>query len=162
MTNSNLPTLLVAACAAASLATALPAVADTVGSAASSASSAGSASIASLSDSVQGSSRSSAGERQVAQGDYRVASVTALADGTARLDVRLEQLAEPAGEAVSLRVPREALRQRAIAPGDIVHVRHRPYGLEFARTADTGTREPFLLALTDTWQRELSSRALGL
>lgn len=141
--------------------------AESLGLAASSASSAGSASVASISDSVQGSSRSSAGDRTVAEGDYRVVRVVEL-DGTPeRLQLHLERLPADRGTAaadddlIRLRVPAAALGARGMAVGELVQVRHRPYGLEFARPAQAGGREPFLLALTEEWQREMGSRALG-
>lgn len=163
------PHLLASGVAAAVALAALPVWAESIGSAASSASSAGSASLASLSDSVQGSSRSSGGQGQVAQGDYRVVQVVLLDDGSQRLELQLRRLASDGADtgddpqdAVRVRVARAALGARGMTAGDIVHVSHRPYGLEFARTGSSGGREPFLLALSEPWQRELSSRPLGL
>ena len=56
---------------------------------------------------------------------------------------------------IYLDVPRPALRDRAASPGDIVGVRQRPYGYEFA-WADT--RAAFFLVLAADWQRELEPR----
>lgn len=132
---------------------------------ASSASSAGSASIGSLSDSVQASSRSVSGDRQVAEGEYRVIEVADLADRPEllRLKLQLEAAASPAEAAteLTLTLPRQALATRALAVGDRVHARHRPYGIEFAHAGATAQqREAFFLALADDWKRELDARPL--
>jgi hypothetical protein len=133
------------------IALALPSHADSF---ASSASSAGSASSGSLSDSVKGSSGSS--KTHVAEGDYRVVEV-AEADRPGTLRLKMQHVAHPADDAavLYLDVPRPALRDRAAAPGDIVGVRQRPYGYEFA-WADT--RAAFFLVLAADWQRELEPR----
>jgi hypothetical protein len=121
---------------------------------ASSASSAGSASIGSLSDSIKGSSGSS--KSNVAEGDYRIVDVAA-ADRPDTLRLKMQPLANPGDDAavIYLDVPRSALSDRAAAPGDIVGVRQRPYGYEFA-WADT--RVAFFLALSEDWRRELDPR----
>ena len=62
----------------------------------------------------------------------------------------------------TLKLPREALGQRAIAVGDVVHARNRPYGLEFARTNAARAREAFFLVLADDWHKELDSRPVAL
>jgi hypothetical protein len=164
----------IAPLAALALASLSPAVqADTVGSAASSASSAGSASVGSLSDSVQGSSRSSAGDKPVTAGDYKVIAVTAVAGMPGQLNVRLERLPAadtPAGSAdtVDLRLPEPALAGRPLREGDAVRILARGYGLAFARPAGAETNaataayQTFYLAVTDTWQRELPARPLHL
>jgi hypothetical protein len=126
-------------------------------SVASSASSAGSASLGSLSDSVQGSSNSS--KKAVAEGDYRVIEV---ADVPERPDL-LRLTMQPANgqdedAVVYLRVPREALEQRALVPGDIVTATTRPYGVAFARG---DTHEAFFLALADGWRREIDPRPIA-
>jgi len=135
--------------------------AESLGSAASSASSAGSASSGSLSDSVQGSSRSSGGQ-QVADGDYRVIEMAEVPGKPGFVQLRLRADAADAGN-FTLTVPAQALGSQALGVGDVVHARNRSYGLEFARTLPaTGAREPFFLALTDAAQRELRSQALSL
>lgn len=135
--------------------------AESLGSAASSASSAGSASSGSLSDSVQGSSRSSGGQ-QVADGDYRVIEVAEAVGKPGFVQLRLRAEAAEAAT-FTLTLPVGALATPALGVGDVVHARNRPYGLEFARTLPaTGAREPFFLALTDAAQRELRSQALSL
>jgi hypothetical protein len=140
-----------------SIATASPCLAESL---ASSASSAGSASLGSLSESVKGSSRSSSGETQVAEGDYRVIAVVELADQPDRLRLKLQATARPgeAGE-LWLTLPRQALAQRALAAGDLVSARQRPYGVAFAR-ADAN--EAFFLVLADDWHRDLDPHALTL
>jgi hypothetical protein len=130
---------------------ALPCSADSL---ASSASSAGSASVGSLSDSVHSSSGKSTDK--VAEGDYRIIDVAA-AGRSDTLRVKMQHVA-PAGDdsaVIYLDVPRPALGDRAAALGDIVGVRQRPYGYEFA-WADT--RVPFFLVLAADWQRELEPR----
>jgi hypothetical protein len=140
--------------------------ADPLGSAASSASSAGSASLGSLSDSIQGSSRSSSGKNQVAEGDYRVIEV-ATAPGKAdhRL-IRLQAAASPAVDSsaeLTVQVPAAALGTQGLQSGEVVRIRHRFYGLEFARAAQgANPAEPFFLALDDAWHRQLASRPVSL
>jgi hypothetical protein len=139
------------------LATATPCRADSV---ASSASSAGSASVGSLSNSIQGSSNSSSPAEQVAEGDYRIIEVAELADrpGMRRLTMQATTRPGEAG-ALKLDLPAQALASRGLATGNIVNVRHRPYGLEFAH-ADS--REAFFLVLADEWHRELDPHAVTL
>lgn len=129
-------------------------------SSASSASSAGSASIGSLSDSVRGSSKSSSGETKVAEGDYRVIEVAELADRPGLLELRLQAAAEP-GEAGALwlTVPRAALAQRPLQPGDVLQARQRPYGVAFAHAQP---HQPFFLLLAGTWPRELDPQRVAL
>lgn len=158
------PALLAAALLLGTAATG-PALAESLAStAASSASSAGSASVGSLSDSVQGSSRSSAAKGQVAEGDYRVADVVALADAPDRVQLKLDPLegASPQASPVVLRIPRKALDAHPLAAGDTVRVSHRSFGLEFARRLQAGATEPFYLALSDDWLRDLQARPLTL
>jgi hypothetical protein len=94
----------------------------------------------------------------VAEGDYRIVDVAA-AERPDTLRLKMEPVAH-AGDAAAviyLDVPRPALRERSAAPGEIVAVRRRPYGYEFAR-ADT--RVAFFLVLAAEWQRELEPRAV--
>ena len=121
---------------------------------ASSASSAGSASIGSLSDSIHDSSRSST--HKVAAGDYRIIDIAA-AERPDTLRLKMQPVARAGDEAaiIYLDVPRAALDDRAAALGQVVGVRERPYGYEFA-WADTGVA--FFLALAADWQREIEPR----
>ena len=124
---------------------------------ASSASSAGSASVGSLSDSMHDSSHSST--HKVAEGDYRIIDVAAAErPDTLRLKMQPVTRAGDDDAVIYLDVPRPALSDRAAAPGDIVGVRQRPYGYEFA-WADT--RVAFFLVLSDDWRRELEPRPVG-
>lgn len=151
---SNLVRIRVAALAALC---ALASLACRAESFASSASSAGSASSGSVSDSLQNSSTSSS-RTTTADGDYRVIDVAAVAQQPAMLKLTLRAAA---GEAeFTLKLPRQALAPQGIARGDIVRLRHRDWGLEFAR--DTGAREPFFLVLYDDWQRELAPHPVAL
>ena len=146
-------------CALASMNGRTESLASSASSAGSSASSAGSASSGSASDSLNNSSKSSA-RTTTADGDYRVIEVAELAErpGTLQLTLR----ATATDHAFTLKLPRQALAPRGIAPGDVVQVRNRDYGLEFARGNDAGTREPFFLVLHDAWQRELEPRPVTL
>ena len=125
---------------------------------ASSASSAGSASVGSLSDSIHDSSGSS--KHTVAEGDYRIVDIAA-AGRPEILRVKMQPVAHAGDDAaiIYLDVPRAALVDRAAAPGDIVGVRQRPYGYEFA-WADTGVA--FFLVLAADWQRDLETRPVQL
>jgi type IV secretory pathway TrbL component len=135
-------------------AAAAPAWADSV---ASSASSAGSASSGSISDSIGGSSNSSNKDKRVAAGDYRVIDIAQAPDkaNTTRLTLR----AATGAQEFTLDVPDRALAARRIGAGEIVQVKDRVYGFEFAH-ADT--QQPFFLALQDDWYRELGSRQVTI
>jgi len=137
---------------------AAPGWADSV---ASSASSAGSASLGSISDSIGNSSRSSSPDNRTADGDYRVIDV---AEVDAKPGMLLLTLQATQGEPheFTLKLPRQALGDKGIAVGALVHARNRPYGLEFARTTAAQTREAFFLVLADDWHKELDSRAVAL
>ena len=128
---------------------------------ASSASSAGSASLGSLSTSIGESSDASSGKREVADGDYRVIEVADVNAKPGMLQLTLQATRGEAHE-FTLKLPREALGQRAIAVGDLVHARNRPYGLEFARANAAQEREAFFLVLADDWHKELDSRPVAL
>lgn len=128
---------------------------------ASSASSAGSASSGSVSDSLRGSSDSSSGRRQVADGDYRVIQVADAAGRPGLLRVTLRATA--AADEFALELPAQALAGRGLAAGDLVQARNRAYGIEFAHAAQAQRpREAFFLVLADDWQREIAPRAVGL
>jgi hypothetical protein len=145
-------TALAAACAA-------PAFADSI---ASSASSAGSESSGSISDSIGGSSNSSSKDKRVAAGEYRVIDI-AQAPGKADTTRMTLRAAAGAGDKTApeftLDVPNRALAQRRVKAGELVRVNERVYGYEFAY-ADS--RQPFFLALQDTWYRELGSRQVTI
>lgn len=136
----------------------MPALPCAAESFASSASSAGSASVGSLSDSLHDSSGSSTHE--IAQGDYRIVDV-AQAERPDTLRMKMQPVARANDDTVViyLDVPRAALGDRTAAPGDIVGVRQRPYGYEFA-WADTGVA--FFLVLAADWQRDLDLRPVRL
>jgi len=134
-------------------------LASSASSAGSSASSAGSASSGSVSDSLNNSSKSST-RTTTADGDYRVIEVADVADRPALL--RLTLRAAEGDPALTLTVPRQALGARGIASGDVVQVRNRDYGLEFARDNGTGAREAFFLVLLDDWRRELAAHPVTL
>lgn len=128
---------------------------------ASSASSAGSASSASASDSIGDSSGASSPDRRATNGDYRVIDVADVATRPGMLQLTLQAVQGEAHE-FTLKLPREALGDKGIAVGDVVHARTRPYGVEFARTAGTRKREAFFLVLADDWHKELQTRPVAL
>jgi len=148
-----------ALCALAGLTCRAESLASSASSAGSSASSAGSASSGSVSDSLNNSSKSST-RTTTADGDYRVIEVAEVEQRPAML--RLTLRAADAEREFTLTLPRGALAPGGIAGGDIVQLRHRDWGLEFARAQGTGERAPFFLVLYDDWQRELVARPVSL
>lgn len=128
------------------------------GISASSASFASSASVGSVSDSFGASSNSSSKTTQVAEGEYRILAV-APAERAGAVQLSLQAVDAPAAAPLLLTLPRAALDAQALAAGDVVSARHRPFGIEFAR-ADT--RSAFYLVLQDEWFRELQPHALSL
>lgn len=119
-------------------------------------------SVGSLSDSVQASSRSSAGDRPVAQGEYRVVEVVAASGETPDPRVRVTLVAfDDASDPTpwQLWLPAGLPAARELQPGETIAVRHRAYGLELARGQP---RRAFFLALDEPWLRELQTRAVPL
>ena len=146
-----------AALAAVWLTLGLPAVAAEMS--ASSASAGSSASVGSVSTSLGTSSNGSSKATNVAEGEYRIQTVTALADAPGMAQLQLQALADAAAEPVRVRLPAQALAQHRLAAGDRVAAAHRPYGLELARADD---RTAFFLVLDDAWFRELTPHAVSL
>lgn len=136
-------------------------VASSASSAGSSASSAGSASSGSLSDSLNNSSGSSTGTK-TADGDYRVIEVAELVGRPDMMELTLRAAAPGAVHQFTLKLPRQALAPRGIASGELVQVRNRDYGLEFARPSGAAAREPFFLVLYDDWHHELQPHLVVL
>ncbi|OON59918.1 hypothetical protein B0920_21830 [Massilia sp. KIM] len=126
---------------------------------ASSASSAGSASSASISDSISGSSDSSGGDNKVAAGDYRVIDIAQAPARPDALRLTLRAVAGGPQQQFFLDLPARALAERGVNKGELVRVKERVYGYEFAY-ADN--QRPFFLALQDDWQRELGSRKVTI
>jgi type IV secretory pathway TrbL component len=137
-------------------AAAAPAWADSI---ASSASSAGSASSGSISDSIGGSSNSSNKDKRVAAGEYRVIDIAQAPNKANTTRLTLRAVAAGPAQEFTLDVPDRALAARCIGAGEIVQVKDRVYGFEFAH-ADT--QQPFFLALQDDWYRELGSRQVTI
>jgi len=146
-------------CALAGVGTRAESLASSASSAGSSASSAGSASSGSVSDSLNNSSKSST-RTTTADGDYRVIEVADVAERPTML--RLTLRAAEDDPAFTLTLPRQALGPRGIASGDVVQVRNRDYGLEFARDNGAGAREAFFLVLVDDWRRQLEAHPVTL
>ena len=111
-----------------------------------------STSVDSLSRSLRKSSDSSS-KTVVGQGDYTVIQVAEDTSGSQAVTLQAVPGTGAVGE-FTLRVPDKAVQQGALAVGQVVRARERPYGLEFAR-ADT--QVAFLLLLDDAWYRELQS-----
>jgi hypothetical protein len=159
MPRSSQHLLPVASLALLMASTALPAVA--ASSASSEVSGSVSTSVGSLSNSVGKSSESSTGkDKGVADGDYRVIEVAALADQPGKLRVTLQAAADDTvnGELL-LTLPQAAAARGQLASGVVVTARQRAYGVEFAAGA---AREPFFLVMRDDWFRELDSRPVTL
>ena len=146
-------TLLRGAILAAALGLAMQAHADST----SSASSAGSASSGSVSDSLQGSSNSSNGDKRRADGNYQIIDIdhTPGRAGSTRIAL---QAGDPQ-QRIVLDLPETVFARQGLARGDFVHAQNRSYGIEFAR-ADT--REAFFLVLEDTVYKELAARKVTL
>jgi len=126
-------------------------------SSASSASSEGSsASVGSLSTSVEGSSKSSKGDK-VATGDYRILDVTVADNQPGHLRVALQGLAGQDGFVLVL--PEQAALQGRLAPGGVITAKARDYGLEFASAK---TRQAFFLAVDESWRQDMRTRPVTL
>jgi len=147
-------------CAAVATPVLAESLASSASSAGSSASSAGSASSGSLSDSLNNSSNSSK-TPATADGDYRVIEVAELADRPGMLQLTLRATAGTPHE-FTLKLPGRALAPQGITAGDIVQVRNRDFGLEFARAAGAAAPVPFFLVLHDDWHRELQAHPVTL
>lgn len=147
------------ACAALLLcAAALPALA--ASSASSSASESVSASSDSASNSLKKSSNSSSGTKEIANGDYRIVDVAAVAERPGAVRLTLQALATPGLEGeIQLTVPQQTLAEAHLGTGHIVTAQQRPYGVEFAAAA---TKQAFFLALSDEWMSDLPSKAITL
>ncbi|MBB2486735.1 hypothetical protein H5407_16030 [Mitsuaria sp. WAJ17] len=114
----------------------------------------GSRSVGSVSDSIQGSSNSSTGQR-VAAGEYRVVEIAAADDrpGLERLQLEGE------GGRFTLLLPAAVRESVALRSGDRIAVSTPAYGLAFALA---GAGEPFFLALNEGWRHEFQRRAVTL
>jgi hypothetical protein len=129
-------------------------------SAASSVSESLTTSSGSFSESFEGSSNSSSRTKRIAQGEYRVVEVLAVADQPEKRRLHLQAVAEDSADGeFFLTLPAAALAGTPVAEGQIVSAKSRVYGLEFVAAA---TGAPFYLVLEDDWQRELKSRPVVL
>lgn len=132
-------------------------------SASSAASDSVSVSVGSLSGSVQQSSQSSGDDQKVADGDYRIIDIAAIAGEPARVRLLLQpvQAAAAAGPGFALVLPVELVQVQAgvLTEGATLGARNRPYGLEFSAGAP---RRAFFLALHDDWRDELRSTPVTL
>jgi hypothetical protein len=141
------------ACLAGALGLALNAHADSL---ASSASSASSTSVGSISDSLGGSSKSSATGLKTANGPYRIIDI-AQTPNRANL-ARVTMQGELPDQRIVLDLPKATFDQQQLVKGDFVYAQNRVYGIEFAHN---DTRTPFYLVLDDAWYGELAARPVG-
>lgn len=118
------------------------------------------ASVGSVSGSLQRSSDSSR-TTTVADGDYRVVEVAAVADRPGQLRLTLQAVAADAAADAGffLVLPAEVVERSRLGTGAVVSARQRPYGVEFAQGPQ---RQAFFLVLADDWYRELQTRAVTL
>lgn len=128
----------------------------------SSASSLASQSVGSSSTSIEKSSDSSSGDKKVAQGQYQVIDIAAIAEQPGMMRVHLQAASPGATQDVFLLIPRQAADRGQLVAGQIVEAQDRPYGLAFAAVENTVAAAPFFLVLDDQWHRELSSRPVVL
>ena len=134
----------------------LPALA--ASSASSASSDASSTSVGSVSNSFEKSSDSSSKGKEVAEGEYRIIEVADAAQRPGAMRLKLQAVAQPGAEGeFYLYLPRQALELGRLAEGQVVMARHRPYGMEFARS-----EVPFFLVMHDDWHRELNTKAVTL
>lgn len=116
-------------------------------------------SVGSISDSVKGSSNSSSKATGVAEGDYKLIQV-AEAEQPGSVTLKLQAVADASADGeVWVTVPQKAYDQSGLAPDATVSVRHQTYGVAFANGQ---TRQPFFLALTNDWYRELQNQPVRL
>lgn len=180
---SPLPKLTLAAAAAAAALAAAPAAAESFASSA--ISNSFSASVGSISTSFNASSDASSPGRPLRTGEYRVLQIAAAPgrEGVARLTLRA--LAPvPAGapaagaqadtasrantasaaDDYALYLPQETVARAALAEGQVIRARARPYGLELAKMAAQPGEAPlpFYLVVADEWIDDLSTRAVTL
>jgi hypothetical protein len=137
-------------------------------SAASSASDSITTSVGSVSGSIEKSSNSSSKNDKVADGDYRIIEVAAVAERPGMARMKLQALDNPSAEGeFSLVLPQEVVEQSRLSQGSIVTAHQRTYGLEFSQTAAAQDATParpqaFFLVLSDDWYRELQTNAVSL
>ncbi len=137
---------------------AMPALATT--SSTSSASSASSASLGSSSTSIEKSSESSTSDKKVSAGDYKVMDITADAQRSGTLRLRLVALDEKAvSQEFNLLLPHTVADQAGLSPGMVIAARERPYGLAFSVAGQT---QAFFLVLHDHWHHDLHNQAVTL
>jgi hypothetical protein len=129
------------------------------GSSASSASSDGSsASSGSSSTSFEKSSDSSTTKTAMAEGDYRIARIDAAPQRPGALRMTLQAVPGSGAQGeFTLILPEQAVAKAALAQGDVVSARLRPYGVEFAQAAT-----PFFLVLHDAWYDELRNTVVQI
>ena len=128
----------------------------------SSASSAASDSVGSSSTSIQKSSDSSSTKDKVAQGEYTIMEMTALAQQPDMVRLRLQAVAPLQAQEFFLLLPRQAVERGQLAAGNKVLAQQRAYGLAFAALTPQGAASPFFLVLDDAWYRELDSRPVAI
>jgi len=119
-----------------------------------------STSVGQSSDSISRSSNSSGGNARLAQGDYRVVELVALAGEPGMLRLTLQALPGTGAEGeFALRLPEAAAVRGHVEAGATVTATAREYGLAFSNAVDA---QAFFLVLDDAWFRELQARPVVL
>jgi len=144
------PLAALAAFATALLATA-PAQAESL---VSSTASIASSTASSASDSLGASSNSSKRTDKVAEGEYRIEAVAALAERPGKLRLTLQHVARD-GDVGRVLLDLPAAAAEGLAAGVRLRVAQRDYGLAFTREHDAA---PFFLVLADDWHEGLAAR----
>jgi hypothetical protein len=125
---------------------------------ASSAASVASSTASSASDSLGASSNSSKRTDKVAEGDYRIEAVAALAERPGTLRLTLQHVARAGDDGrVLLDLPAQAAA--GLAAGALLQVAQRDYGFAFTREREAA---PFFLVLADDWHQGLAARPVRL
>jgi len=138
-------------------ASAVPALAES--SASSAASDSVSTSVGSISGSIRKSSDSSSKGTDVAEGEYKIIEMAAVADKPGTVRLTLQPQAGVADGEFFLDLPEQAVQQGRLAQGRTVMARQRAYGLEFSQGEP---QQPFFLVLADDWYRELQTKVVKL
>jgi len=128
----------------------------------SSAFSASSTAIGSVSTSVEKSSDSSSGKKQMAQGRYTLVAMAPVEQQPGTLRLHLVAATPGASAEVTLVLPRQAVVNAQLVVGQTVAAEHRPYGLALAGVMPDGEASTFFLILGDAWFHEFESRPVLL
>ncbi|RTL28500.1 MAG: hypothetical protein EKK47_15475 [Burkholderiales bacterium] len=117
--------------------------------------------VGSASDSLKAISHSSTDDHKVAEGDYKVMQVAAVADRPGMTQLTLKPVGHEGDAAAgfTLTLPQKTVDTHQISRGGVVNVGRRPYGWAFAKADEHQT---FFLVMADDWYRELPTRPVTL